>query len=73
MSYVIYKRQEHNDRMNKIRTTCKLIEELKEKKGEILESINNKALHNSKQLFLVKKVIIEMYSWSLIVFYCIGI
>lgn len=51
------KRENLNEKMAEISARFKLLEELKEKKAQIVESINNKALHKAKQLTLSKKVI----------------
>lgn len=46
-----------NDIMDKMHARSRLMEELKDKKVQIRESANKKALHNAKQLSLTKKVI----------------
>lgn len=51
------KKLEFNDRMDEINAKSRLLEELKDKKTHIVESINKKALHKAKQLSLIKKVI----------------
>jgi len=53
----MHKKSQFNDRMDEIQATHRLLEELKEKKTQVLESINDKALHKTKQLSLIKKVI----------------
>lgn len=55
--YTMLKKSNFNDRMDQIQETYRLLEELKEKKTRVLESINNKALHKAKQLSLKDKVI----------------
>ncbi|XP_032686832.1 kinetochore protein nuf2-like [Odontomachus brunneus] len=54
--YTMQKKSEFNDRMDEIHARSRLVEELKDKKIQILESINKKALHKAKQLSLIKKL-----------------
>lgn len=50
------KKSQFSDRMDQIQATYTLLEKLKEKKTQLSESVNNKALHKAKQLSLIKKV-----------------
>lgn len=55
--YTTQKKLDFNDKMDEISARSKLLEELKDKRMHIMESINNKALQKAKQLSLVKKVV----------------
>lgn len=54
--YAMHKKSGFNDRMDQIQTMSKLLEELKERKTQISESINNKVMHKTKQLSMIEKV-----------------
>jgi len=55
--YTMHKKSEFNNRMDQIQSMTKLLEELKEGKTRVLESINNKVMHKAKQLSLIEKVV----------------
>ncbi|XP_014469198.1 PREDICTED: probable kinetochore protein nuf2 [Dinoponera quadriceps] len=54
--YAMQKKIDIKDRMDEVHARSKLLEELKDKKTQIVESINDKALHKAKQLSLMKKL-----------------
>ncbi|XP_018397113.1 PREDICTED: probable kinetochore protein nuf2 [Cyphomyrmex costatus] len=54
--YTIHKKSGCNDRMDQIQTISKLLEDLKERKTHISESINNKVMHKAKQLSMIEKL-----------------
>lgn len=57
MLYTMHKKSELSDKIEEIQARFRLLEEAKNKKTQIMESMNNKALHKAKQLSLIKKVI----------------
>lgn len=57
--YAMHKKSGFSDRMEQIQATSKLLEELKERKARVSESINNKIMHKTKQLSMIEKVIIS--------------
>lgn len=56
--YTMHKKSGFSDRMEQIQTMSKLLEELKERKTRVSESINNKIMHKTKQLSMIEKVIV---------------
>lgn len=61
--YTVHKKSGFSDRMNQIQTISKLLENMKEKKAQVLESINNKVMHKAKQLSVIEKVVIKYISF----------
>lgn len=57
--YAMHTKSGFNDRMNQIQTMSKLLEDLKERKAQVSESINNKVMHKAKQLSVIEKVVIK--------------
>jgi len=55
--YTMHKKLEYNDKNDQIEATSRLLEELKERNVQIVESINDKAKHKSNQSSMIKKVI----------------
>lgn len=53
----MHKKPEFNDKNDQIEAKSRLLEELKERNGQVVESINDKAKHKSNQLSMIKKVI----------------
>lgn len=53
----MHKKPEYNDKNDQIEATSRLLEELKERNVQIVESINDKAKHKSNQSSMIKKVI----------------
>ncbi|XP_018317531.1 probable kinetochore protein nuf2 isoform X1 [Mycetomoellerius zeteki] len=54
--YTMHKQSGYNDRMDEIQTISKLLEDLKERKTHVSESINNKVMHKAKQLSMIEKL-----------------
>lgn len=62
----MHKKSEFNERMDKIQEKYSLLKELREEKTRVLESINEKALHKTKQLSLTKKVIFILLKYMFV-------
>ncbi|KYN16738.1 putative kinetochore protein NUF2 [Trachymyrmex cornetzi] len=54
--YAMHKKSEYNDRMDQIQTISKLLEDLKERKTHVSESINAKVIHKANQLSMKEKL-----------------
>ncbi|XP_011697452.1 PREDICTED: probable kinetochore protein nuf2 [Wasmannia auropunctata] len=54
--YTIHKKSGFNDKMDQIQTMSKLLEDAKERKAQVAESINNKLMHKAKQLSIIEKL-----------------
>ncbi|GAB1864247.1 Kinetochore protein Nuf2 N-terminal domain-containing protein [Camponotus japonicus] len=54
--YTMHKKLEYNDKNDQIEATSRLLEELKERNVQIVESINDKAKHKSNQSSMIKKL-----------------
>jgi len=54
--YAMHKKSEYNDRMDQIQTISKVLEDLKERKTYVSESINAKVIHKANQLSMKEKV-----------------
>ncbi|XP_011137632.1 kinetochore protein nuf2 isoform X2 [Harpegnathos saltator] len=63
--YTMQKKLEFNDRIDEIHARSRLLEELKDKKAQIVESVNRKTLHEEKQLSLMKKLESDMQHMQL--------
>lgn len=58
--YTMQKKLGFSDRINQIQTMSKLLEEWKERKAQVSESINNMALYKANQLSEIEKVDIKL-------------
>ncbi|XP_011640708.1 LOW QUALITY PROTEIN: interaptin-like [Pogonomyrmex barbatus] len=54
--YAMHKKSEFNDRQNQIQTKSKLVEELKEKKAQTLDSNHDEVMHKAKELSKIERL-----------------
>lgn len=57
--YTMHKKSGFNDRMDQIQAMSKVLEELKERKAQVSESLNNKIIHKAKQMSMIEKVVMK--------------
>ncbi|XP_071627655.1 uncharacterized protein [Temnothorax longispinosus] len=58
--YTLHTKSKFNEKMDEIQTMSKLLKELKERKAQVSEAINNKLMHKAKQLSMIEKLEAEI-------------
>lgn len=62
--YAMQKQSGFTERMAEIQDRAKMVEELKQRKTQVSEAINNKVMHKAKQLSMIEKVSIKLYVFN---------